>query len=108
MLVGPLFISDFEFGITAEQAGWAALMALTTQVVGWLLIAHALPRLPALQTSVILLLQPLFAAIWGMLFFDERFSTTQWIGAILVLGGIAVINARGAVEAEPAPESRVA
>ena len=108
LLVGPLFISDFEFGLTAEQVGWVALMALSTQVVGWLLIAHALPRLPALQTSVILLLQPLFAAIWGILFFDERFSTLQWIGAILVLGGIAIINAKGAVEAEPATETRVA
>ena len=34
------------------------LLALTSQVVGWLLIALSLPRVPAALTSVVLLLQP--------------------------------------------------
>ena len=38
--------------------GWLVTLALTSQVVGWLLIAVSLPRVPAALTSVILLLQP--------------------------------------------------
>ena len=38
--------------------GWLVILALTSQVVGWLLIAVSLPRVPAALTSVILLLQP--------------------------------------------------
>ena len=96
------------FTISASQFGWLILMMLTTQVVGWLLIAHALPRLPALDTSIILLLQPVFAATWAMIFFDERFSATQWVGVALVLGGVVVINARGAVEEQDPAEAQVA
>ena len=35
--------------------GWLALLALTSQVLGWMLISVSLPRLPAALTSVLLL-----------------------------------------------------
>ena len=108
LLAVLLFSDGSGFTITAAQFGWLILMMLTTQVVGWLLIAHALPRLPALDTSIILLLQPVFAATWAMIFFDERFSATQWVGVALVLGGVAVINARGAVEEQDPARTPVA
>ncbi len=38
--------------------GWLVLLALTSQVVGWLLISVSLPRLPAAMTSLLLLVQP--------------------------------------------------
>ena len=71
---------------------WLALLALLSQVAGWLMIATALPRLPAVETSVMLLVQPVFAVIWGVLFFDERLSSIQWIGSALVLMGVATLS----------------
>ena len=65
---------------------------MVSQVVGWLLISTALPRLPALATSVMLLTQPVFAIAWGVMFFDERQSIVQWIGSAIVLAGVAFLS----------------
>jgi drug/metabolite transporter (DMT)-like permease len=56
------------------------------------MIATALPRLPTVETSIMLLVQPIFAVIWGVLFFDERLSPIQWIGTALVLIGVATLS----------------
>ena len=72
--------------------GWLLALALGSQVVGWLLITHALPRLPALETSMMLLVQPIATLIWGRLLFDERLSSGQRLGALMVLGGVAAVS----------------
>ena len=53
---------------------WLVLLAIGSQVIGWLLIGAALPKLPVVETSVLLLGQPVFTVIWGVLLFDERLS----------------------------------
>jgi drug/metabolite transporter (DMT)-like permease len=75
--------------------GWLILLALVSQVVGWLLIATALPRLPAIETSILLLGQPVCAVIWGVLLFSERLSPIQWAGTAIVVGGVAVQSISG-------------
>jgi drug/metabolite transporter (DMT)-like permease len=77
---------------------WLVLLAVVSQVIGWLLIAVALPRLPAIETSVLLLAQPVFAIVWGLLFFSERLSGVQWAGTALVLAGVASMTVQGARE----------
>lgn len=81
---------------------WLILLALNSQVLGWLMIAYALPRLPSLETSVLLLMQPLLAVIWGWALLDETLGPLQWVGAALVVFGIALINIPVAVQ-ERAP-----
>ena len=71
------------------------LLAIVAQVVGWLLIGAALAELPSLETSILLLVQPVFALIWGRLIFDERLSALQWLGTALVLVGVATISMSG-------------
>jgi drug/metabolite transporter (DMT)-like permease len=75
---------------------WLVLLAIGSQVIGWLLIGTALPRLPAIETSVLLLGQPVFAVIWGVLIFRERLSALQWLGSAIVLAGVALLSARSA------------
>jgi drug/metabolite transporter (DMT)-like permease len=70
--------------------GWLIALAMGSQVVGWLLIAYALPRLPAVETSVLLLLQPMATVLWGFLMFAENLSSVQWLGVTLVLTGVAL------------------
>ena len=72
--------------------GWLVSLALVSQVTGWLLIATALPRLPAIETSVLLLGQPVLAVVWGFLWFAERLSPIQWAGSALVLAGVAAMS----------------
>lgn len=83
--------------------GWLLMLALLPQVIGWLLINHALPRLPAIETSVLLLLQPMGSVLWGYLLFAEVLSWIQWLGAGLLLTGVALVSVVG--RAEPSPPS---
>ncbi len=77
--------------------GWLIAMALGSQVAGWLLIAYALPRLPAVETSILLLLQPMATVLWAFLLFGEDLSVIQWLGVALVLSGVALPSASSAV-----------
>lgn len=104
LVFGPLF-GGVEFGFNLPAHGWLIAMAMGSQVVGWLLIGFALPRLPAVETATIILLQPALTMIWGSLVFDERPSPLQIVGAVVVLSGVAfvaLVRARRATIPEPA------
>lgn len=91
----------FDFAWSAHV--WLLMLALLPQVVGWLLIAYALPRLPALETSVLLLMQPTLTVMWGVLLFAENLSPMQWAGAAIVIGGVGLLSIKGSVEASSIP-----
>ena len=74
--------------------GWLVLLALTSQVAGWLLISISLPRLPAAITSVVITLQPVMAVFLAMWILSETPSALQLVGVALVLAGV-VAAARG-------------
>jgi drug/metabolite transporter (DMT)-like permease len=73
--------------------GWLVLLALTSQVAGWLLIAISLPRVPAALTSVVLLLQPVASVALSAAVLDERPSSWQLLGAAIVLAGVVAATA---------------
>lgn len=97
--------SAFDLVPSWPMHGWLIALALGSQVFGWLLITHALPRLPALETSVLLLLQPTATLVWGRLLFDERLSTSQTLGAVLVLAGVTSVSLASALRRRPANAS---
>lgn len=70
--------------------GWLALLGVTSQSIGYLLISISLPRLPAALVSIILLAQPVATVILARFLLDERPSMEQLLGIALVVGGIAV------------------
>lgn len=73
--------------------GWLLALAIGSQVIGWLAIAYALPRLPAAETSTFILVQPVMTMVWGALFFAETPSPVQLGGAALVLAGVGMVVA---------------
>ena len=97
LVLGPLADPHFSLAPSWPAHGWLAALALAPQAVGWLFIATALPRLPALETSVMLLGQPMLTVLWAFLIFGERLSSVQWLGVALVLGGVGVLSVRGSV-----------
>jgi drug/metabolite transporter (DMT)-like permease len=103
-LVSAIFDPHFTFtpGLTASL--WLAALAIGSQVIGWLLIGVALPKLPVVETSVLLLGQPVFTVIWGVLLFDERLSVVQWIGSAIVLAGVAVLSVHRKARTEETAE----
>lgn len=92
LLIGLAFAPDFDLALTWPAHGWILLLAITAQVIGWLLIARALPMLPALDTSILLLGQPMLAILWARLIFDESLGVSQWVGVALVLAGLLVFG----------------
>jgi len=99
---------DFSLEPAWPAHGWLIALAVVAQAVGWMLIAVALPRLPALETSVMILLQPVLALVWARIFFDEALSSLQVLGVGIVLAGMLVVSVRGTVERRPARQPAAA
>jgi drug/metabolite transporter (DMT)-like permease len=91
ILIAGVPFGGLEFAPTWPAHGWLLTLALTSQVAGWMLIGYALPRLPAVETATIILLQPVLTMIWAVLIFSEQPSPTQWLGAALVLAGVGFV-----------------
>lgn len=77
--------------------GWLLLAGVGPQAVGWMAILYALPRLPALETSVILLMQPVLTVLWAWLLLAETPSPVQGAGVAAVLAGVAIASRAGTV-----------
>jgi drug/metabolite transporter (DMT)-like permease len=88
---------------------WLLLLALTSQVVGWLIISVSLPRLPAALTSVILTLQPVGSVLLAMLLLGEAPSAVQLLGAATILVGLvlATLRFRGEPPRRPVAEPEI-
>lgn len=72
---------------------WLAVLAMTAQVCGWLLISSALPRLPAALTSVLLLAQPVGALVIASAVLGESPTAVQLAGATAILAGVVLTTA---------------
>ena len=104
---GPLFDATWVAAIAAVAAGavigdadlvpswpahvWLVLLALSSQVLGWLLISASLPRLPAALTSLLLTIQPVGSVVLGALLFAEAPSGLQLVGVAAILAGLVMV-----------------
>jgi drug/metabolite transporter (DMT)-like permease len=76
------------------SAAWLVVLALSSQVLGWLLISVSLPRLPAAQTSMILTIQPVGSVVLGVVLLGEEPTVLQLLGAACILAGLVSIATR--------------
>jgi drug/metabolite transporter (DMT)-like permease len=90
-----LAVGDADLTPGWPGVGWLILLALSSQVIGWLLITTSLPRLPAAITSLILAVQPVGTVALAALILGESPSGLQLVGVVVVLGAV-VIAARPA------------
>lgn len=75
-----------------ETVGWLAALGLSGQVLGWMLIGAALPKLSAPVGSSLLLLQPVLAVFFSMLLIGERPSAAQLFGCGIVILGVWFVS----------------
>jgi drug/metabolite transporter (DMT)-like permease len=101
-LIG-LFDSGFSLEVSWPSHGWLLALAVVAQTLGWLFISVALPRLAALETSVMLLLQPALTIVWARVLFTEDLSPLQWAGVAVVMAGVLFAGVRGSVATPVAP-----
>ena len=92
-LAAGLVIGDAHLVPVWPGAGWLIILALTSQVMGWLIISACLPRLPAAMTSVLLTVQPIGTLALAALIFGEDPSGLQLAGVLLVVAGLLVATA---------------
>jgi drug/metabolite transporter (DMT)-like permease len=92
--LGGIVVGDIDWVPGPEAQLWLVVLALSSQVLGWLLISVSLPRLPAVVTSILLMLQPAGAVFLGAVLLSEAPSPVQLTGVAVVLGGVAVATLR--------------
>lgn len=94
-LIGVIVMAPVVGGLDLRPAwpahAWLLALALAAQVVGWLGIGYALPRLPAVETSTVIMLQPVLTMVWGTVLLSERPSGLQITGGALVIAGVGVV-----------------
>jgi len=93
-LIAGAIIGDADLVPHWPGAGWLVTLALTSQVLGWLLIISSLPRLPAAHTSLLLTAQPVGSVILAALIFSESPSVVQVLGVVLVLAALITATYR--------------
>jgi drug/metabolite transporter (DMT)-like permease len=100
--IGGVAVGDIDWAPGLEAQGWLVLLALSSQVLGWLLISVSLPRLPAVLTSILLMLQPVATVFLGAVLLSEAPSAVQLLGVAVVIAGVAVATVKPR-ERAPAP-----
>jgi drug/metabolite transporter (DMT)-like permease len=88
-----LALGDLDFWPSLSAQGWLIVLALSAQVLGWLLITVSLPRLPAVVTSVLLTLQPVCSVLLAAILLGEDPSPLQLLGVGAILSGLLLASA---------------
>jgi drug/metabolite transporter (DMT)-like permease len=98
-----LIDGGLDYAFIWPAHGWLIALAMVSQVFGWLLITRAMSHMPAVETSILLLAQPMLTVLWGSILLDERLSVLQGAGVALVVSGIGYlsISTAGAPSAGP-------
>ena len=99
-VIGALW-GDARFIPVFPGAWWLITLAITSQVLGWLLITISLPRLPAALTSLLLMIQPIGSMILGAIIFGEAPSELQLLGVVVVLGAVIFATRRSVSGTDP-------
>jgi len=88
-------IGDLDLVPSLPAHAYLLALGILSQSVGYLLIQASLPKLPAVITSVLLLVQPVTTVLLGAILLAEQPSAAQLAGVALVLVGLA--TATGAI-----------
>jgi drug/metabolite transporter (DMT)-like permease len=101
-----LALGELDFTPSLSAHLWLLVLALSSQVFGWLLITLSLPRLPAVVTSLLLTLQPVMSVFFAALLLDEDPSSLQLLGVVAILAGLLLASAdQRRREVAPEPSS---
>ncbi len=94
LLVFTLASGEPLLGLSARA--WLVLIALAwlSHAAGQGLITYALAHLPASYSALVLILQPVTAALLAWWLFAESLGGMRIVGALIVLAGIAIASRR--------------
>ena len=89
-----LFIINVAFGeqfFGFSNKAWLSLFVqgIVCQLIAWLLISYSTQKMRATRVSLSLLSQAIFATILAAIFVNEKITSVQMIGSVIILAGIA-------------------
>jgi drug/metabolite transporter (DMT)-like permease len=90
-LAAAIALGEADLAPSWPAHAWLALLALSSQVLGWLLITASLPRLPAALTSVTLTIQPVGSVLLGVILLSEEPSLLQIAGVGCIVAGLVSV-----------------
>lgn len=73
---------------TPQNIAYLLGYGLSSQVIGWLIIARAVPLVATSTTGILLLVQPLGAYLWEILLLGRTPNALELFGASLMLFGV--------------------
>ena len=89
--VAGVAIGRADFAPSWPEHAWLVVLALSSQVLGWMLISTSLPRLPAAVTSILLTIQPVGSMVLGALLLGEDPTSLQLLGVVAILTGLVAV-----------------
>ena len=81
-----------------------ALVGMLSNAIGYGIDQSTMRRIPVRRFSVMLALLPVSAAVFGFLFLDQTPTGIDFLGMVLVLGGVAM-QEREVIERHPRESS---
>ncbi len=104
---GALFLAMFLAGVRSPQAlvpagypaaAWAGILILAwfPTLLAYALFVASMTHIEASQASITATLEPVVAAALAYWFLGEGLAWPQWVGAVLVLGGVLGLHLRSA------------
>jgi len=87
-------------GVTAGQAGILLYLGILQLALGYVLLSKALPQVPALEVSLLLLIEPVVSPVWAFLVVNEVPGVWSLVGGGVILVA-TVVNARVADQVVP-------
>lgn len=84
-----------RFHFTADSVGALLFLAIFGSVIAFSVYYWLLQRIKLMTMSLIALITPAAAMVAGYIFLNEILTPTDYFGAALVLGGVAVVNLQG-------------
>ncbi len=80
------------FGYSLQSYACIVIVAVLTQVGGYLSVNYALGHLPPTRVSISLTSQPIVTAILGVILLGQAIGMAQVLGGALVLSGIYLVH----------------
>lgn len=72
--------------------GWLFLLAAGPTVVGFGLYNASMRHLPSSVANLVMTTEPVFTALIAFKLFGERLDAPQWVGSLMVLGGVLILQ----------------
>lgn len=94
LLVFNLLVGNPLTGYSLQTYLTFLAAAFISQIVGYFSVGYALGHLPASVVSPTMIAQPVLTALLAIPLMGEPLQPAQWIGGLVVLSGIYLINRR--------------